>query len=293
MERVALLDQEKDLQYLLLVIRNKYASLPQAFRKVADYILGHNEEAIYLNITQIAAQCRVSEGTVTNFVKSLGIGGFRDFKIAMARRGQPAPEDSILYGEIDLNDPPEALCEKVFRNNADAVLKSLRILDVPALDMVADWMVKAKRIDFYGQSSSALVSMNAANRLLRIGVRAMVFEDPHMQASSAALLRPGDVAVGVSSSGKSPEVAAALRIAKEAGAHTVCVTSREDSPVAQQAEARLFTAVNRQELLEDLPSRIAQLSLLDALYVLVAARVKKKALANLHLVSGALDKIKE
>jgi DNA-binding MurR/RpiR family transcriptional regulator len=87
-------------------------------------------------------------------------------------------------------------------------------------------------------------------------------------------------------------VAAALRIAREAGAHTACVTSRDRSPVAEQAEAKLFVSVSKLELLEDLPSRIAQLSLLDALYVCVAAKVKKKALGNLHLVSEVLDKIK-
>lgn len=286
------MDQDKDLQYLLLTIRNKYASLPCAFRKVADYILGHHEEAIYLNIMEIATRCQVSEGTVTNFVKGMGYDGFRDFKIAMARRGQPATEESILYGEINLNDAAGELCEKVFHNNADAILKTLKILDVATLDMVADWMVKAKRIDFYGQSSSALVAMNAANRFLRIGVRTMVYEDPHMQVSSAALLKPGDVAIGVSNSGKAREVAAALRIAGNAGAHTVCITSCESSPVAEQAQARLFTSVNKQEPLEDLPSRIAQLSLLDALYVSVAAKTKKKALDSLRQVSKAMSEVK-
>jgi DNA-binding MurR/RpiR family transcriptional regulator len=292
LERVAHLDQDKDLQYLLLTIKGRHASLPQAFRKLADYILANYDEAVYLNIKEIAARCGVSEGTVTNFVKSMGFIGFRDFKIAMARRVQPLAEDSILYGEINLNDAPDVLCEKVFHNNADAILKTLKILDARTMDMVADWMVKAKRIDIYGQSSSALAAMNAANRLLRIGVRTMVSEDPHMQVSSAALLKEGDVAIGVSSSGKSREVALALRTAREAGAHTVCITSSDDSPVAQQAEAKLFVSMSKQELLEDLPSRIAQMCVLDALYVCVAARVKKKALTNLHLVSDVLDEIK-
>jgi DNA-binding MurR/RpiR family transcriptional regulator len=292
LDRVTQLDQDKDLQYLLLTIKNRHASLPQAFRKLAEYVLTSYDEAVYLNIKEIAARCGVSEGTVTNFVKNIGFTGFRDFKIAMARQGQPLAEDSILYGEINLNDPPDVLCEKVFHNNADAILKTLKTLDAGTMNIVADWMVKAKRIDIYGQSSSALAAMSAANRLLRIGVRTMVSEDPHIQMSSAALLKAGDVAIGVSSSGRSREVALALRTAREAGAHTVCITSSDHSPVAQQAEAKLFVSVSKQELLEDLPSRIAQMCVLDALYVCVAAKLKKKALANLHLVSGALDEIK-
>jgi hypothetical protein len=107
----------------------------------------------------------------------------------MARIGQPATEESILYGEINLNDAAGELCEKVFHNYADAILKTLKILDVATLDMVADWMVKAKRIDFYGQSSSALVAMNAANRFLRIGVRTMVYDQARTQESRVFLQR--------------------------------------------------------------------------------------------------------
>jgi len=41
-----------------------------------------------------------------------------------------------------------------------------------------------------------------------------------------ALARPGDVAVGISTSGKSPNVALALDVAKKAAVHTVAMTGR-------------------------------------------------------------------
>ena len=282
---------EKDLQYLLIKIKSKYDSLPHACKKVADYLLASHDEAVFLNIKELAQRSHVSEGTITNFVRSMGYGGFQEFKICMARDGssKPVDEGSILYGEIDLNDETPVLIEKVFHNNIDAILKTLKIADSAAIETVADWMVKAKRIDFYGQSSSALAAMNTANRLLRIGVRAYVSEDPHMQLSSAALLAPGDVAIGISHTGQASEIARSLKRAKQAGAHTVCVTSRDDSPVAQNADIRLLTSLDRREILEDLPSRIAQISLLDALYVCVVAKTKRKSLKNLRSVSQTLE----
>lgn len=282
------MSQEKDLQYLLLKIKNKYDSLPHACKKVADFILASHTEAVYLNITELARRSQVSEGTVTNFVRTMGYSGFQEFKICMARDHQLPSGDSILYGEIDLKDETSVLIEKVFHNNVDAILKTLKIVDVSAIDKVAEWIVKAKRVDFYGQSSSALVAMNTANRLLRIGVRAYVSEDPHMQLSSAVLLSPGDVAIGISNTGRSLEIANSLKMAANAGAHTVCVTSRDDSPVAQQAEIQLLTSFNSREVLEDLPSRIAQISLLDALYVCVVAKTRRKSIKNLHAVLQAL-----
>ena len=61
-----------------------------------------------------------------------------------------------------------------------------------------------------------------------------------MQLSSAVLLGAGDVAIGISNTGQSREVACALKTAKTAGAYTVCITSRDDSPVAQYADIRLL-----------------------------------------------------
>ena len=45
-------------------------------------------------------------------------------------------------------------------------------------------------------------------------------------------------------------------------------------------------------MIEDLPSRIAQISLLDALYVCVTAKTKRKSMKNLHLVLDALNETK-
>lgn len=282
---------DKDLQYLLLKIKSKYDSLPHACKKVADYLLASHEEAVFLNIKELAQRSHVSEGTITNFVRSMGYGSFQEFKICMARdaSNKSVDEGSILYGEINLNDKVPVLVEKVFHNNIDAILKTLKMVDLHAIETVADWMVKAKRIDFYGQSISALAAMNTANRLLRIGVRTYVSEDPHMQLSSAVLLGAGDVAIGISNTGQSREVACALKTAKTAGAYTVCITSRDDSPVAQYADIRLLTSLDRREILEDLPSRIAQISLLDALYVCVVAKTKRKSLKNLRSTFQTLE----
>lgn len=286
------MEQERDLQYLLLRIKNKYDSLPHALRKIADFLLEHHSDAAYMGITELASKSGVSEGTVTNFVRAMGYTGYHEFRICMARSGESVQDEPILYGEISLNDEPPVLIEKVFRNNMDAISKTLKIADPAAMDRVAGWIARAKRVDFYGQSSSALVAMNTANRLLRTGVRAYVSDDPHMQISSAALLGEGDVAIGISNTGRSPEIARALRLARDGGAHTVCITSHDDSPVADNAEVKLFTAVNRREMIEDLPSRIAQISLLDALYVCVTAKTKRKSMKNLHLVLDALNETK-
>ena len=42
-----------DRRQLLLIIKNKYGALSRASKTIADFILAHHDEAIYLNIRQM------------------------------------------------------------------------------------------------------------------------------------------------------------------------------------------------------------------------------------------------
>ena len=275
-----------DRRQLLLIIKNKYGALSRASKTIADFILAHHDEAIYLNIRQIAAHCQVSEATVTNFVKAIGLRSFQEFKICMARGAQEEPEENVIYGQILLNDPTDLLCKKVFHSNIDSLNNTLHILDPGLVEDTAQRIIKARRVDFYG--ASAIVARLVVNRLQRIGIRAMVFDDPHMQISSAALLEEGDIAIGISNSGRSREVVAALALARESGAYTIAITRADGSPVASAADRTLLTATNDFEFVEDASSPLAVIALLDALYVCVAAKTKKRTLKNLTRIRQAL-----
>lgn len=55
-----------------------------------------------------------------------------------------------------------------------------------------------------------------------------------------ALGRPGDLAWGISTSGASPNVVQALKVARELGLKTLALSGRDGGPVAAQAEVALI-----------------------------------------------------
>ncbi len=90
---------------------------------------------------------------------------------------------------------------------------------------------------------------------------------------SAALLRPGMVALGISHTGASRDVCEALDHAKTGGATTICITHRATSPITKVADIKLFTAAKETAFRSDaMSSRIAQLSIIDTIYVGVALK---------------------
>lgn len=291
MENVTEIDMNNnDQQLLLLKIRSKYPSLTNAVKKVADYIINNHSEAVYLNINELAAKCGVSEATVTKFIKNIGYGGFQDLKICLARTYRSSAQNTdVIYGELSLDDEVESICSKIFHNNMEALSDSLRILDYNSVDKAAEMILKARKVDFYGLGSSAVATLNARMRFYRLGILCFSYDDPHEQIVSASLLKSDDVAVGISNSGKSHDVVKALEIARNSGAGTICITNYDNTPITQFSQVKLFTSTKDSEALnESLHARIAELSLIDSLYVCVASKMKKQALDNLYKTSQVI-----
>jgi DNA-binding MurR/RpiR family transcriptional regulator len=94
-----------------------------------------------------------------------------------------------------------------------------------------------------------------------------------MQAMSAALLFPSCVAVAISVTGSTKDIIESVTIAKDTGATVIGITGRSKSPLARLCDFHL--SVHSQEAavwLAPMSSRIAQVALLDVLFVAVAIK---------------------
>jgi DNA-binding MurR/RpiR family transcriptional regulator len=145
-------------------------------------------------------------------------------------------------------------------------------------------------VDIYGASSSALVGAELRVCLHRIGIAAWSWADIHDGLASAATLDAGDVAVGVSHTGRTRET---VEIVAEAGCHgatTIALTSFPGSPLADVADVVLLTSVHGTPLRPDaLSARHSQLVVLDLLYIAVAQRLHDRADAAFQLTARAVD----
>ena len=98
---------------------------------------------------------------------------------------------------------------------------------------------------------------------------------------------PGDVVVGISQSGSSKDPVYTLKQAKVNGVSTICITGNAQSPITQVADVTLLS-VAREARIEAIASRIAQMSIADALYIIVALNNIDTAIQNEKLIWDAL-----
>lgn len=256
---------------LLLTIRGLLPSLNEQEQKVGHYVLEHPAEVVWLSIGALAQHCNTSDATISRFCRKIGANGYGDFKIGLAQ--ELALTDAAGYERADAGDDLYSAAVKVIAADLKALQDTLRVLDLAALDLAAEALLAARRVDIYGSGGGAIAALELQYKLMRVGVRAVPHTDSEMQVTSATLLTPLDVAVGISHSGEAPDVRHALLVAVEAGATTVAITNHPASPLARAAHISLHTSA--QEALAHgypLGARVAQVGLIDVLYTCMARK---------------------
>lgn len=240
-----------------------------------------------LPLKTVAEETGTSEAMVVKTAKKLGFDGFRDLRAAIVEyKRQPTVN---LHHELEPDDSAETIVQKVFHTAIQALQETLAILDMDAFQRAADLLHGAKQRDFYGLGGSAQIARDVAHKFLRIGVRATVFDDTHMMAMSASLLGPGDVAVAYSHSGRTTGILDAVQVAKAGGAAVIAVTNYDSSPLADLADVVLCSTAQGSPLTgENAAARIAQLNIMDAVFVAVAQKGYPEAERNLARTMNAV-----
>jgi RpiR family transcriptional regulator, repressor of rpiB and als operon len=269
-------------------IRMRLPGLTPLEGKVAASILARRDIAEATSLREVAEATAVSEAMVVKVAKKLGFAGFREFRQGLVDYNKS--DTAALHSEISEHDTAGEIVQKVFRTSMQALEETFAILDLEAFERAAGYLHRARQRDFYGLGGSAQIARDVSHKFLRIGVRSSVFDDTHMMIMSAALLGPDDVAVAFSHSGTTSAVLDAIEMARRNGARTIAVTNYADSPVARLVDVVLCSTAQNSPLLgENATARIAQLNLLDALFVAVAQLDRASADQNLNRTMRAVQ----
>lgn len=281
-------------------LKSAMPHLPPAAQRLAKLIVEQPDSITSMSIGDLARSARVSEGSVIGLCQQMGAKGFPELKIAIAREIGASRE--LLHEDIVRGDSTRDVIAKIAASHRTAIDDTAKVLDPAAIELAVSILRKARRIEIYGIGSAAPIAEDAAYRFLRIGldVRAMV--DSHSQAVSASFAGPNVATITISHSGRTRETLMATRLAKAAGARTICITNIGRPPLLKHCDVALFTAaVETRYRMEAMASRVAQLVVIDTLYACLALgswEPSLKAIERSHAVlsekrlkSGSDDRV--
>ena len=291
---VALHGMHKPASSVLIRVRGAMPSLRPAEQRVGEAVLADPAAISESSITAVARQCMTSETTVLRFCRAIGLGGYPELRIALARAAQREETDQNarppVNGTIGENDSVADVVAKISYADSRAVEETGAALDVAALTAAIEAVRAAGRIDVYGIGASGLVAHDLHQKLHRLGLISFSWADPHLALTSAAVLEVGDVAIGISHTGTTIDTIDALRVARQHGATTIAVTNFAKSPITEEADLVLTTAARETTFRSGaMASRIAQLALIDCLFTGVAQRSYDHAIDSLQTTYAAVQ----
>lgn len=273
---------------VLARIETVWPSLGPVGQRIADFIVRNPQEVVHMSVSEVAERTGSSEGSIVGFCKNLGATGFQQIKIALAQ--EIVRPVQFIHEDLEPSDNVDLAIRKIFQSNIQTLHDTQSALDVSAMQKAVRLLKKARRIEIYGIGSAASIAEDAHYRMLRIGLDVKVAVDSHVQAISASLTGPDVTTLTISHSGSTHETVTATRLAKEAGASTICITNFGKSPIQAYSDVLLFTMARETSFrTEAMTSRLAQLAIIDVLIACLALSDYERSVKTLRKTFDVLS----
>ncbi|MCY9661737.1 MurR/RpiR family transcriptional regulator [Paenibacillus chondroitinus] len=274
----------------LVSIEAAMASLTPSERKVAQYILEHPQEVVSLSVQKLAELASVSEATIIRLSRSLHFKGFQELKMRVAGDLSQTSLPTEAYQEINANSSVGELIKSVTTNNIVSIQDTLTVLSPESVEKAIQTLSAARKIGVFGVGASGVIAEDFKQKLSRINRWCEIGTGFDAQATIAANLLPGDVVFGISYTGQTEDMIRSLAVAKKNGAVVITLTRFGANPVAELADIQLFISTLEKSIRSGaMASRIAQLNVIDILYVGIAGCHYEESVKSLDMTRQAVS----
>lgn len=244
--------------------------LTTADRALAQTILALKDRLSALSIDDLARASNTSPAAVSRFCKKIGLSGFKDLKLEIARSEVKAADVEAV--DVDypfLADDSPRLIAHSFKSLYNLVVSdALSCLDFAELYKCARLIGHARHVQIFTHSHNAHVARTFQGRLLRIGLYASVPDAEEEQRIAAASAQHGTIAIVISYSGRATFLARVLPILRRQGIPVIFIGSEAGVHLNPGLThyLRVSDKEDPQERISQFASHIALQYVLDVLY---------------------------
>lgn len=260
-------------------------SLGSGQRAVAEFILTNPERSVHLSAREIGNLSNTSEATVVRLCQTLGYDGYKHLRLNLAH--DLADNMSLERDEIRPSDGIGSIADKLLAAYTESLESTLQIIDTPTVEAAVATLAQADRIEIWGHGGNTIAVTHAHHHFLKLSIPSHPCTDFSLQLMTASVLKPGNVVLAFSNTGRNPELASALTLAREAGATVILVTSNPRAPLTEIAHLTLCTAP-RESVYADEPltTPANHLYLIDILFISIVQKLGLEA--NLRITQSVL-----
>jgi len=244
-------------------------TLTSSEKKAAEYLLEFPEKVAKLSLVKYAEYSGSSQASIIRLCKRIGVSGYAEMKSVLSIQLISNDGFNHDFEELEqdgLGSDMIQIMKNVFTVNIE-ILKETFALANEEYNRAFEAILKAKQICFFAIGDAMIPCEYASFKFRRLGYICFADKDSDLQMINASQMKPGDVAIAISHSGRTRQVVDAMEIAKNKGATTICITKREKSELIKHCEIKLFTATPDISVGQEIIARrISEQAILEALY---------------------------
>lgn len=270
-------------------VREALPALKGANLRIAQHLLDDPASVTVSPIGDLAALTGTSAASITRFCQAIGVASYPELRLRLASELGRTGAEALLDPGLDSPQEPAAVTDLVARSAIRVMQRAAEAMDENRIAATATALLGAGRIVLWGVGGSATVTQEAHLRLHRIGLPAWAPSSFHDAMVAAALMRPGDVLLAVSRSGRTSEVLSVAEEARLQGALVIALTSFRVSSLAALSTHLLLLPAEDLDAGHGMAAvKYGQMLFMDALYLAVARQMDARGADALARTARAL-----
>jgi DNA-binding MurR/RpiR family transcriptional regulator len=222
-----------------------FPNLSPKQRRLARYLIDHEDVVAFASTSQIAKQTGISAATVVRFCQVLGYEGYPDLQAAV-RSQHPQYRTAVqnLTERITDSNLAEHLPAQIAQANINNTQKTLSQISDSELTNVVAAIIRARNIRIFGSGLSAAAAISAEYALSVLGFAARACTEGGVsQLFEISRLTDQDLVIVISVWRYFRNTVKAAEAARAAGATCIAITDSPMAPVATLADHVFITDI--------------------------------------------------
>ena len=268
---------------ILSKISERYGKMSKSHKVIANYILEHYDQAVFMTAAKLGETLGISESTVVRFASGVGYEGYPEFQKALEDcvRGKLSSIQRMdaKYGRSTQSE----VLTSVITADIEKLQHTIDHLDPAAFELAVNTILEAENIYVMGLRSNEPLAefLHFYLNMVRGGVVLLKTTSVTETFEQMMRISEKDCFIGISFPRYSMRTLKAMEFANDRNAKVIAVTDSTHSPMSLYSSCNLLA---RSDMVSIVDSLVAPLSVINALVVALCLKCPQDVRRNLEML---------
>lgn len=262
-------------------IEERYAKMSKSHKVIADYILEHFDQAVFMTAAKLGELLGISESTVVRFASGIGYDGYPQMQKALEEcvkgRLNNIQRIDSKYGKSSQSE----VLTSVMSSDIEKLQHTIENLDPAAFESAVTTILEAETVYVMGLRSNEPLAGFLHFYLNMIRGNVVLVNTTSVSETFEQMLHINekDCFVGISFPRYSMRTLKAMELANDRNAKVIAITDSVHSPMNLYSSCNLLA---RSDMVSIVDSLVAPLSVINALVVAMCLKKPQEVKRNLE-----------